>query len=228
MRRAAKWLGALLALPFLLLALYALAGWIGSSIPRNPDWREAERGVAIMVATNGVHTEFVMPVVTGIKDWRETFPSAARPMADGFPPTHLAIGWGEREVLLETATWSDLSPATALRIATVGGDGLLRVGHFANPGPNANYRPLTVREDEYARLVAEIEAMLPPLPPGEARRELRGFQPGDVHYDARGHYTMIHNCNQWTSDVLAAAGVRTGWWTPFAGGVMKWVGEPVD
>ena len=39
----------------------------------------------------------------------------------------------------------------------------------------------------------------------------------------RRTYTAIQTCNQWTSDVLAGAGIRTGWWTPFAGGVMKWV-----
>jgi hypothetical protein len=47
-----------------------------------------------------------------------------------------------------------------------------------------------------------------------------------VFYEAPGAYTVTNTCNQWTSDMLAEAGVRTGWWTPFAGGVMKWVPEP--
>ena len=46
-----------------------------------------------------------------------------------------------------------------------------------------------------------------------------------MFYDAPGEYTASNTCNQWTSNMLAAAGVRTGWWTPFAGGVMKWVPE---
>ena len=50
-----------------------------------------------------------------------------------------------------------------------------------------------------------------------------GYGPQDVFYDAPGTYTLRNTCNQWTSNMLAAAGVRTGWWTPFAGGVMKWV-----
>ena len=50
-----------------------------------------------------------------------------------------------------------------------------------------------------------------------------GYGPQDVFYDAPGRYTATNTCNQWTSDMLAAAGIRTGWWTPFAGGVMKWV-----
>ena len=59
--------------------------------------------------------------------------------------------------------------------------------------------------------------------PGEARRRYPGYGAQDVFYSARGRYSAGNTCNQWTSDTLAAAGVRTGWWTPFAGGVMKWV-----
>jgi hypothetical protein len=44
-----------------------------------------------------------------------------------------------------------------------------------------------------------------------------------VFYTARGTYHIGNTCNQWTSDQLAAAGVRIGTWSPFSGGVMKWV-----
>ena len=82
--------------------------------------------------------------------------------------------------------------------------------------------PLTLTPAQYARLVAAIERA---LPQGERVRH-DGYGPQDVFYDAPGTYTVSNTCNQWTSDVLAAAGVRTGWWTPFAGGVMKWVPQP--
>ena len=47
-----------------------------------------------------------------------------------------------------------------------------------------------------------------------------------MFYDAPSRYTALNTCNQWTSDTLAAAGIRTGWWTPFSGGVMKWAPQP--
>ena len=74
-------------------------------------------------------------------------------------------------------------------------------------------------------LVRRIEVMLPPVAPAEARQHWPGYASYDTFYEARGRYTMANTCNQWTSDTLAAAGVRTGRWTPFAGGVMKWVEE---
>ena len=205
----------------LVIALFALAAWIGSSIPRNGDWREPENGIEIMVETNGVHTALVLPLVTWEKDWRAEFP-ATDVAASYRPYTHVSISWGEREVFLNTPTWWDLSPKTVARIVGFGGEGLLHIAHYVRPVPSEDTRPLRLTRDQYRRLVAAIERSLPQGP----KVRYDGYGPQDVFYEAPGRYTMTNTCNQWTSDVLAAAGVRTGWWTPFAGGVMKWVPEP--
>jgi uncharacterized protein (TIGR02117 family) len=203
----------------LALGLFFLAGWLGSSIPRNRNWREATGGVEIMIETNGIHTGIVMPLVTPQKDWRRELPDTEL-KAPGRPYTHVSVSWGEREVFLETPTWWDLSPIAVLRIVGLGGDGLVHVAHYVRPAPDENIRPLRISVDEYSRLVRQVEAA---IPRPEARRRYPGYGDYDVFYDAPGRYTALNTCNQWTSDTLAAAGIRTGWWTPFAGGVMKWV-----
>lgn len=202
----------------LAVGLFMLAGWVGSSIPRNADWTEPADGVPIMIETNGIHTAIVMPLVTPQKDWRADFP-AADLAASQRPYTHVSVSWGEREVFLETPSWSDLSLRAAFNAAT-GGDGLLHVAHYVRPAPSQTARPLRLRPDEYARLVRAIEAQVRPV---GHRRRYRGYEEWDVFYAAPGRYHIGNTCNQWTSDVLAAAGVEIGWWTPFAGGVMKWV-----
>ncbi len=221
--------GALLALSTitatLLIAsvLFWLAGWLGSSIPRNPDWREPDTGVTILVETNGAHTGVVLPVVTPQKDWRETFPALA---ADPAPITHVAIGWGEREVFLDVATWADLELSTAVRIVLIGGESLIRTSHYVRPAPGPWHRPLRLAPAQYERLVAEIEASLAPPGPDGKRKILRGSYQPDAYYIANGRYTLFRTSNSWTGDVLGKAGVRMGWWTPFAGGVMKWIAAP--
>ena len=221
LRGLVRVLGAILAGVVLALALFALAGWIGSSIPRNGEWRETDEGIEILVGSTGVHTELVMPTVTAEKDWRPDFPAADLPLARP-DATHVAVSWGEREVFLNTPTWWDLSPMTVLRIVGVGGEGLLHVSHYVRPAPSDDFRPLRLTPDEYRRLVAAVERSLPQ----DERVSYPGYGPQDVFYEAPGEYTATNTCNQWTSDMLAAAGVRTGWWTPFAGGVMKWVPSP--
>lgn len=226
LKRWRVWLAGAACAPLLLLAAFLLAAWAGSSLPRNADWSEPPDGITIMVETNGIHTGIVMPVASRVKDWRATFPTAGLPRADGQYPTHIAIGWGEKEVFLNTPTWNDLSISTALRIVFQGGDGLLRVAHYVRPAPSPYHRPLRLNEAEYARLVARIEEALPPAPAGTARTVYTSYEPNAVHYDATGHYTLGNTCNQWVGDTLAFAGIEMGRWTPLAGGVMKWIPEP--
>ena len=204
--RALGWtIGGLLGALVLLAAGFFLAAWIGSSIPRNADWVEAETGIPIMVETNGFHTGIVMPIATPVKDWRETFPSAAQPMAGGMLPTHVSVGWGDREMYLDVPTWSDLKPASALRIATQGGPAVMRVAHYYRPAGGPNHRWVILREDEYARLVAKVEKGLPPVDDPRDRVSYEGFDPQAKIYDATGHYTLGNTCNQWVGDALAAA-----------------------
>lgn len=217
-----------LAVLALLVIGYPLAGWIGSSIPQNTGWTEPAQGIDIMVETNGTHTGIVVPIANDIKDWRDTFPSAARLHRSGEYPTHLAIGYGEREVFLHVPTWGDLSALTALRIATVGGESIMRVSHYVRPAPSEYHRPLRISREQYARLVAAIERSLPDLPPGETREVLRGTFVDDAYYEALGDYTMINTCNSWIGARLADAGITMGVWTPLAGGVMKWIPEPAE
>lgn len=211
----------------LAIGVYFLAGWAGSSIPRNADWRESPAtsagSVEIMVETNGVHTAIVMPLVTSQKDWREDFPATDIAAPDR-PYTHVSVSWGEREFYLNTPTWADLSPLTVLRIVATGGPGLLHVSHYVRPAADATIRPLRISAADYARLVEQIEAR---MSADKGRKTYPGYGDYDIFYDAPGTYTVINTCNSWIGDVLADAGIRVGWWTPFAGGVMKWA-PPID
>ena len=115
----ARILRAVLAWTALVIGLFFLAGWIGSSIPRNREWHEPApddpAAVTIFVETNDVHTALVLPKYTPQKDWSETFPVSdlGNPAQ---PYTHVSVSWGERRVFLETPTWADLSPLTVLHI----------------------------------------------------------------------------------------------------------------
>lgn len=219
MLKTLRWSGIVL---FTAILLFALAGWIGSSLPRNSDWTQPSPGdgrtVEIMIGSNGVHTEIAMPIVTPEMDWRSTFPASDIAAPDR-PYTHVAVSWGERAFFLETPTWWDLNPVTALR-AMAGGEAVLHVAHYVRPAPSPDYRVLHLRPQEYRALATQLRAQ---LAEAESREVLPGYAAHDVFYSARGTYHMANTCNQWTSDQLAVAGIKTGRWTPFSGGVMKWV-----
>jgi uncharacterized protein (TIGR02117 family) len=197
---------------------FVLTAWIGAAIPRNYEWREPDGGVTIMVASNGVHTEIIMPVRAEGIDWAETFPRGdlGDPARDY---SHVAVSWGERSFFLETPTWSDFNPVTALG-ALAGGDALLHVAWYRQPAASETRRSFRIGAEEYRRLARSIAA---DLAPAQSRASHPGYGQNDRFYSARGAYHLGNTCNQWTSDRLAGAGVRTGAWTPLPGGVMQWV-----
>lgn len=201
-----------------LILVLALCAWIGSSIPRNGSWQEPETGIEILISTNGVHTEIVMPLTTPEYDWRGTFPASH--LGDPSRPyTHIAVSWGERTFFLETPSWRDLELINAVSALT-GGDAVLHVEHYVRPAPSPDYRVLRVRPAEYRKLAEQIASE---LDPPSARTAYHGYGQHDVFYSARNSYHLGNTCNQWTSDQLSAAGIATGWWSPLPGGVMKWV-----
>lgn len=108
----------------------------------------------------------------------------------------------------------------------MGGDPLMRVSHYVRPAPGPNHRPVVITRKQYERLVSAIERALPRLREGETRTALQGTYADDAYYDSVGSYTLVNTCNTWVGDTLAEAGIAMGMWTPFAGGVMKWIPEP--
>ncbi len=205
-----------------ILVGFLLAAWIGSSIPRGERLQDIDRPVAILIETNGIHTQLVLPIENEIKDWRETFPSANE-WVMGNRPTHVTIGFGERDVFMNTPRWQDLTFARALRVAGVGGEGMIRVTNLVTPQQGPDRRSMNISREQYRKLVESILRDLPALgDTGFRTFERADYGPQDAYYASARRYTMSTTCNQWTSDRLADAGIRTGWWTPLSGGVMKW------
>ena len=135
-------------------SLYLLAALLGSLIPVNRGWTEAERGTTIYLADNGVHTDIIMPARVGALDWAPLVPQsdfAAPDPAAGW----VAFGSGEERVYLETPRWRDIEPRTIWSGLT-GGKRVMHVEWIADPGYAA--REIRLRPEEYRRLWAAIRS----------------------------------------------------------------------
>jgi len=213
-RTVARGTGWLLAV----LAAYVVAGLVGGAVPVNRGWRPPVQGVTIWVESNGVHTGIVVPKVAAGVDWR----GLARPEHLADPRygryDHLSFGWGERAFYLETPSWWDVRPRTVLAAAFGSERTLMHVDHVPRPAADPAVRAVVLTPDQYRRLAGYIRASF--APGGE---HLPGYGPYDAFYPARGRYSAGRTCNAWTGGALRAAGIRTGWWTPFPVTVMWWV-----
>jgi uncharacterized protein (TIGR02117 family) len=217
MRPQSRRLIALLLTP---VGLYFAAAGGLSHLPVNRDWREPTDGVTIYLASNGIHTGLVVPVMSAGIDWRQ------RVRASDLPDPKragkwLLFGWGDRDFYQNTPTWRDLRPGIALSALIGSGQTLVHVDHFDDFYTDADMRPLRLTTEEYRRLSDFIEMTF-----ADTRDVVPGYGPRDVFYAAKGRYSILRTCNVWTGDALKAAGVRTAVWSPFPGGIMRWAKVP--
>lgn len=207
-----RFLGWLAALP----VAYLAAALIGALLPVNRGWIEPDAGTTVYIASNGAHTDLVLPAVAQGLDWRPLLP---RGDVASLPPRvrWIAFGTGERRVYLDTPRWRDIRPGT-LWAALTGGERVMHVEWVANPTWHA--RAIRLRPEEYRRLWAAIRAGFALDGRGRPQRIAHpGYGHADAFYRGAGRASAIDTCNNWTASRLRLAGVRTSLWSPFAQGL---------
>lgn len=216
-RQARRWIkrGALavLAVP----ALYLLAALIGSLVPVNRGWTEAERGTSVYLADNGIHADLIMPVRAQGLDWAPLIPRRdfAAPPADA---RWIAFGSGEERVYLDTPRWRDIRLST-IWSALTGGKRVMHVEYVADP--SYAVREIRLRPEEYRRLWAAVRADFALDQRGRPRViDHPGYGCCDAFYRATGRASAFRTCNSWVADRLQLARVKTSLWPPFAQGLL--------
>jgi uncharacterized protein (TIGR02117 family) len=200
-------LGAILGL----VLLYLVAALILGLIPANSGFAETTGGVSIAVCSNGVHTDFVLPVKTEEVDWSAAFPAVHYP-ADVTRFDHVGIGWGDLDFYKSTPTWGDFDTGIAIRALTGLGPSALHVQYRPGPGLDEDCRRAEISVPQYRALVNYIGAtMASPGWPAAA-----GYGATDLFYAAHGRFSLFKSCNVWVGEGLKASGLPTGLWTPFA------------
>jgi uncharacterized protein (TIGR02117 family) len=208
--RLFRWLLGIVAAAFGLAALYLGAALALGAIPAHRDFQPAPDGVAIFVCSNGVHTDFVLPVKTEAVDWSKIFLPAHYP-ADVTRFDHIGIGWGDLDFYRSTPSWADFDAGIALRALTGRGPAALHVQYRPAPGPNEDCRRLEIGLAQYRDLANYVSgALVAPEPVAP------GYGATDLFYAARGRFSLFKSCNVWVGNGLRESGLPSGLWTPFS------------
>lgn len=191
-------------------AAYALSRWA-----INDDFVGEDEGVLVALSSNGIHANLHFPLYAEGVDWTEVFPPADFPAMPWNPDT-ISFGWGSREFYMNVPTWDDFDLEYALVALSGIGESALHVTYWAPWPPDENYVEFRITPEAYRILVDHVQATIMPDDAGRAMR-IPGYSyfGNDGFYEANGTYTAFMTCNEWVREALAAAGIRTGMWSPF-------------
>ncbi|GAB3289848.1 DUF2459 domain-containing protein [Hymenobacter tenuis] len=201
------------------VALY-LVGSVGlSAIPVGRQNSPETGTIETYILSNGVHTDIVVPVRTDQMDWTQLVPYTATPAMDT-SRDYIGFGWGDKGFYLNTPTWAELKPSTAVKamfwLSTTAMHATFH--HQPQEGPDC-VRVLLTRA-EYAHLIAFIKNSFDYDAQGRSQH-IQGHSYGqhDAFYEAKRTYNLFYTCNSWANEGLKVAGQKAALWTPFEFGI---------
>jgi uncharacterized protein (TIGR02117 family) len=206
--------------PLFLIGLYFLTALIGSNIPANNAWRQPRDGIDIFVETNGVHVSIIVPISTAGEDLSDLIRPEHLSQKELYG-THAMIGWGHGGVYRNAKTWADVRSGDVTSAFFGSDDTLLHIYHLINPKPAPYRKKIKVSVQQYRSIISQIRSTFLLNGNGQSIAN-SAYGPNNLFYNAHGRYSAFYTCNSWSGHILKNAGIRTGIWTPMAGGLMQW------
>jgi uncharacterized protein (TIGR02117 family) len=192
-----------------------------------PTPQALEKGVAVFVRTNGVHTDFIVPVRSSAIDWSRQFPYSDFVQADSTFQM-VAFGWGDKGFYLDTPDWADLKFSTAFNALFWRSTTAMHVTYLRKaPVRGEGCRKLWISQSQYQALIDYVGQSFQRDEAGQVRLIAgRGYGSYDNFYEAVGTYSFLRTCNVWTGRGLQIMGVRTACWSPFDQGILYHLPAP--
>lgn len=204
-----------------LLTVYVLIALIGMFIQVGDDYVPQKNGVQIFIRTDGIHTDFILPVKNHLVDWSEFTPwNDLRGKDTSF--SHVAFGWGDQGFFLNTPDWADLKFSTAFDALFYRGKSAIHVVYQSEPTPNLFCETLLISEKQYTDLVGYIKSSFNITKSGNSICiKDKGYWDFDAFYQAHGKYSLFSTCNSWINGGLKSAHLPACLWTPLSVGILE-------
>ena len=220
-----KYLFRTLLFLFGLVALYLFTALVGGVLPVNRGYQTPATGIPIYLQSNGAHIDLIFPVTNCACSQtlapRYTVLEQPFDMATTHPQW-LAVGWGDESFMLHVPTWNDLTFSIALRAVSGLDHSVIRLSAYYEPQMGLKTVRLLITPEQYQRLLQHVRQDMGPIP-----QEVAPGIPaqGDRFYRSVSRYSLFITCNEWMRQTVAQAGIRTVWWTPFDGELLRHFGR---
>lgn len=211
MKGFGRGLAATLAAPFVILALWFVAGFAGALLPGPVAPQLGPQTHEIRLIGTAIHYDLALPLTPAIRQRFAFAESTGLPLQD---PTAewLLIGWGARGFYTQAGSYADV-PLAATARAAFGDASVLRLEVWPafRPEEVPQTQTLHLSEPGLAALLDHITGELGPDPRPLPGSSLTGT---DAFFYAQSRFSALRTCNVWLGEALRAAGQPLGAWTP--------------
>ena len=202
---------------YLSIVMLAMMIPVGGGAPQADD-------VRIYVRSNGVHTDFWLPVKTAYIDWTDFISVKDYPGLSEYK--FVSMGWGDKAFYIETPQWSDLTLSTAFNAAFLEGPSAMHVQYFAyEPRISPSSVALDINEQSYFQLIDYIKSSFEQEHGQPKIIEGATYWGTDRFYEGKGNYHLFNTCNNWTNEGLKSIGVRTASFAIFPKTILTYLEE---
>jgi uncharacterized protein (TIGR02117 family) len=215
-KRIIKWIRNAIFAFLGLILLYLFIALQLTIFPANEDYEPPTSGIAIYIASNNVHTDFVLPVYTQQKDWAKDFPFTNFNYVDS-TYKYISFGWGDKEFYLNTPTWSDFKLDIAIKALFFSSGSLMHITYLKNnPVESDLSKKILITKEQYRILINYLHHSFIKDKNGEYVLIKVPFRSSNENYYESGeNYNFINTCNNWTNQGIKLMGIKTATWAPF-------------
>ena len=160
-----------------------------------------------------IHTDLLIPLTPAVKT------RLAFAIRDGVPldapgAEWLLVGWGAQAFYTTAGTYGDITMGATWRAIT-GDSAVIRLDAI---GRIEDFTDIPLIEMDAIQFAALLEVISASFVPGTAGVPMAidhpGFTASDSFYPGSGNFNILRTCNVWVGEVLTAAGIPFGNWTP--------------
>jgi len=195
-----------------IVAFYISIAYLFSLFPTSHASGKKEHTIYLYKNSDFIsHTEIIIKVSLFKDGIFQVFPNLLRNNHKGY----LAFSYGDRDFMMDKKGFDDLNISLALKALFTDTPALIKVGHYGNI-KKEECKVLRLSTKTLDKLENSILNSFK-IEEGKVMRFDDLYKRYYVYYyKAKEDYNLFHTCNSWSGDRLRDAGIKMGYWTPFA------------
>jgi len=192
--------------------LYFAAGFVGAIIPGKHADLAPGTDVLIGLVRAPIHYDFLLPMSPELRA-RYGFAKAAGVPMDAPEAEWLLVGWGSEAFYTSAGSYADMQPG-AVFTAITGDSAVLHLEVAGDVSGVGGITYFTLSDAQYQALLRSLDASFQRDQTGTPLALAAHFNDHDAFFAAKGDFNLFYPCNAWVGEMLRAAGVPFGIWTP--------------